>query len=50
MDKKAHKICDKCDHNMSNKLFLEKLKSDVKQHTEMQDEAFEQIELFNKKI
>ena len=43
MDKKTHKICDKCDHNMSNKLFEEKLKSDVKMHTEMQAEALEQI-------
>lgn len=50
MDKKTHKICDQCDHNMSNKLFLQKLESDVLQHGEMQEESLEQIESFQQKI
>jgi len=30
MDKKLHKVCDRCDHEMSNQMFSEKLISDFK--------------------
>ena len=50
MDKKSYKVCDQCDHDMSNKLFLEKLKSDVRQRGDMEQEAIEQIEIYNTKI
>ena len=50
MDKKSYKVCDQCDHDMSNKLFLEKLKSDVRQRDDMELEAKEQIKSYNTKI
>ena len=29
MDTKLYKICDRCDHGMSNKMLKDKLKSDI---------------------
>jgi CHASE1-domain containing sensor protein len=35
---------------MSNKLFLEKLKADIRQKAELEQEAVEQAQLFSTKI
>ena len=34
-DKNLYKICDKCDHDIGNKFFQEKLKNDVKHQAEL---------------
>jgi hypothetical protein len=37
-DKNKYKICDKCDHDMSNKYFMKKMNTDMKERLDLNDE------------
>ena len=50
IDKKQYQICDRCDHQMSNKLFRDKLKDDIKRKQELTQEVIEHIEEYSKKL
>lgn len=49
-DKKLYKICDRCDHGMSNKLLKEKLKRDIVEKAELITEEKTLIENVERKI
>jgi len=34
MDKKSYKVCDRCDHSMSNTMFKDNLKNDIRSKIE----------------
>ena len=48
--KEAFKVCDRCDHDMSNTLFERKLVSDIEQRREIQDELEGEISYITKAI
>ena len=50
MDKDHHKICDRCDHNMSNTMFKEELKGNIKAKIETLAEDKTRIKRHEEKL
>jgi hypothetical protein len=50
MDKKEHRVCDVCDHMMSNIQFKNKLQGDIERKKTIGKEVKSQIQVIDKKL
>ena len=50
MDEKKYRVCDQCDHQMTNRQFKEKLLSDIERKKEIGAEVKKLIAKMNKNL